>query len=474
MARLLASVCFVAAVLASCDAVLRVPLNKANGYKQLTQEFKVLPKARSMKSALEAKYNGVGDNSVAFTNFENAQYFGEIAIGTPPQSFKVVFDTGSSNLWVPSQKCSWTDIPCDFHARYDSTKSKTYKANGTKFAIEYGSGSLSGFISQDTVLVGGLTVQNQQFAEATSEPGLTFLVARFDGILGLAFDSISVDYVPPVWYNILSQNLVQQPVFGVWLNRNASDSNGGELTLGGVDSTHYTGQVTYIPLTDQDYWRFGLNDILVNGQSHGFCSSGCKAIADTGTSLLAGPTKAVTQINALLNATGVLSAQCEQIVQQYEQQIINGIVAGLNGTTICTQIHLCPGAQCGVCVMAINTLAQVLPTNASEAFIAMVLDEICNLLPSPDGESLVDCTAISTLPNVDIQLGSNKFTLTPADYVLIEGTGQEQVCMSGFIGIDLPPQIGPLWILGDVFIGKYYTVFDFGNKQVGFATAVNN
>ncbi|GIL65816.1 hypothetical protein Vafri_19442 [Volvox africanus] len=186
------------------------------------------------------------EGDVTLHNFMDAQYYGEISLGTPEQYFQAIFDTGSANLWVPSSKCSLFNIACRLHRRYNAARSKTYTANGTQFSIQYGTGSLDGYISQDTLGWGGLKIPDQGFAEAINEPGLTFVAAKFDGILGMGFPTISVEGVVPPFTQLVDMGVLDAPLFSFWLNRNPKAAVGGELLLGGVDPAHYKGEHTWL------------------------------------------------------------------------------------------------------------------------------------------------------------------------------------------------------------------------------------
>mmetsp|Transcript_7709 Transcript_7709/g.10954 ORF Transcript_7709/g.10954 Transcript_7709/m.10954 type:complete len:580 (-) Transcript_7709:439-2178(-) len=380
-------------------------------------------------------------SDIYLKDYEDCEYIAEMTIGTPPQQFTVIPDTGSSNLWVPSIsceecKCSPEDLnsgACKKHNSYDSTKSSTWKgvkdeaSKRLTYSIQYGSGSCSGIVSEDVISFGGQSVPNQRFGEALDEPDDVFAQSDFDGILGLAWDTIAVDGLQtPVDHMIMNGlSNPEQQKFSFYLKSQTDDDNHGDLYLGGTHCTdpgcvyRYTGPIRYVPLSETTYWQFDLDNILVGGKPLGNNTpqtlverpflppsaprataeepytpvqhDKAQAIADSGTSLIAGPPEIISAMNMMI----------------------------------------CGQAEC-----------EPLP---------------CELKAEN-----------SKAPDVTFTIGNYNYTLTPQDYIMeFEDMGQK-VCISSFT----PIEIGmPLWILGDTFMRKFFTVFDVGHKRVGFATA---
>jgi len=378
MAKLIFAITKIAAGLAGVGAkVLVVDLNKHELSYQQASEVMHASSEASKRALVRGASANDNSHSIVIKDYMNAQYYGEIEVGTPGQKQRVIFDTGSSNLWVSR---NW--VP--FHNYFKSWKSSTYKSNDTEFNIRYGSGPVSGQFMSDNVQLAGMTLESFTMAEVNPWYLWGYFFAKFDGILGLGFDSISVGGVPTVMKTLVENKMLDEPVFSFFLG----DDGPGKLVLGGVDESHYTGDFHYVPLSNTTYWQVSLEGMRVGNKS---VSNAASAIVDSGTSLLAGPKKEVEAMMEMLGARSIMYGR----------------------------------------------------------------------------EWIVSCTADT--PDLVITLGGKDLVLTKEDLVFAQASQED--CLLGVMGIDLPPRMGSMWILGDVFMRKYYTKFDWGQQRLGFATA---
>lgn len=325
-------------------------------------------------------------------DYANAQYYGTVSIGTPPQEFQVIFDTGSSNLWVPKVGCTHCGNPFfGKKSKYDHDTSTSYSEDGADFEIMYGSGSVSGFFSQDTVILADdITVTDQRFGEIQDAGGLgmAYSFGKFDGILGMGFTSISIDNAPTVFENAIQQHAVDQPIFSFYLG----DNGPGELTFGGYDPAKFTGDLTYVKLMSATYWEIALDKVAGGTYESQGNDDGTPitAIVDSGTSLITGPK---ADIRKLASAVGAK--------------------------------------------------------------------------PNIMGEYTVDCDKLDDMPDITFTIDNKEYVI-PGKKAIIQAQG---TCLFAFMGMDFPKP-GPQWILGDVFMRQYYTVFNYLDQTIGFAKAV--
>jgi saccharopepsin len=84
-----------------------------------------------------------------------------------------------------------------------------------------------------------------------------------------------------------------------------------------------------------------------------------------------------------------------------------------------------------------------------------------------NGQYTVDCSTVPSLPDFTFYFGGEAYPIKATDYILeVQGT-----CISSFTPLDINLPWGSLWIVGDVFLRRYYTVYDYGKEAVGFALA---
>lgn len=322
------------------------------------------------------------------------QYRGRLYVGTPPKAFDLIFDTGSSWLWVTNSTCGRR---CHrVGSAFDARNSSSYEARGTLLSLEYGMGSATGYLGFESVGIANVTVRRQSLVIVYRNTGFNGM--RADGLLGLGFSQLADNNLTFV-DNLYRQGLIEAPLFAIYLSnndfgRNAQEAHTSCITFGHSELSRYSHskEILYLPVyTSTGYWAVPLKTVRLDNTA--IAGSSFLAILDTGTSLLIGPAAEVMAV-------------FEYFVERWTCQLRGSLLE----------------CQCGN----------------------------------------------DTLPELKFGLGHEgaEFVLQPEFYT----QRRNGSCVLLF---DSTQDTG-LWILGDVFLRAFYTVFDMQEGRVGLAPSLSN
>ncbi|KAG0301078.1 hypothetical protein BGZ98_008626 [Dissophora globulifera] len=255
----------------------------------------------------QSKYLG---NTIV-TNAQNLGYTGTILLGNPPQSFEVVFDTGSDMIVITSDQCQGThclDMP---HYTCTSCTKTPYSYN-----ITYGDGTWgAGPIVADQVAIGGLVIQNQQILDVTkSALDLSSYGKGIAGLVGLMPTSPVLNAIPPL-QTIYGDKLLDMNVFSVYLTPSLNQNQGGSFLFGGIDNTKFAGSLNQVPIstglgTSKGMWYVDADGAFAGSTAvSGYTTS--PWLFDTGTSFIAVPTSFAQAFHA--NVPGAVFSAADQV-----------------------------------------------------------------------------------------------------------------------------------------------------------------
>jgi hypothetical protein len=376
--------------------------------------------------------SGIALQREVLRNRHIATYYGLVTVGA--QEFRVMFDTGSCEFWVPSTECQTPR--CLRHHRYALEQLPRFKADvdgaaatgarlaGPQLNITYISGHVTGPMVYDRVSVGGVTIPQQMVGTARRVDVALLDDVVWDGIMGLAYPNRGVlaRGVEPVFETLMKTSLLTKRGLLNQFAYHVGDA-GGSFTLGGADCSvvvpagvppaECVAKFGFVPVTQKEYWTLALEDVYAtmpdgtvkrglcgNGGGAGHqrgSGAGCRAIVDTGTYLVYGPSNHVRQV------LPAVFARCQEI----------GALPALT-----FKMKVAPGA-----------------------------------------------------PAVEL-------TLKPADYVLKFNVDQPRAAAAAAAGptptaeecvMGVAPDKDASWTLGQVFLRSYYALFDRENHRVGFA-----
>lgn len=308
-------------------------------------------------------------------------------MGTPEQNFSVIFDTGSSNTWLPSSNCPESNAVCQRHRRYNSSRSSSHVPVGRNFTLLYGSGSVVGYLSKDTLHFAGVELPGLIFGETLFQQQAAFNAVTFDGLLGLGLGILAWRNTTPFLELLCAQRVVAECIFSVYLRRDPGNSPSGEILIGGLDKSRFEGQLHYVPISQSNTWKLWISQTVVGTTQIG---GKVGAILDTGTSLV------------------------------------------------------------------------LMPQNTYKKFLKSLPAKL------QDCNYVVNCK-LESLPAINLHIGGMVYSLTSQDYLVELDVDQNKICV-----LAVAPVKMDFWVLGDVFLWRYYTVYDATAKRIGLAKAVRS
>ncbi|KAJ3915435.1 aspartic peptidase domain-containing protein [Lentinula edodes] len=332
-------------------------------------------------------------------------YYGDLAIGTPGQGLTFDVDTGSADLWVPSPWCG------NSKNHYDGSQSSTYVDQDRRFAVSYGSGTVYGTTASDTVGIAGTAVLNQTFGVVYRE-SQDFQEYPNDGILGMAFGTISRSRSSTVFETMMKQGKLKWPCFSIHLAR--GQETGSEMCWGCFDPTKATGPISWFPVSHRAYWSIPMSGFDVAGERTTFDEVIISAI-DTGTTFCYFPESVAAEIYAKARflMTQTLTHTSRQRIGFYTYPCISEVEIGFLFGDITFKLH-------------------------------------------PD----------------DFNLGKY---MSNRHYNKLNRTTLHSECIGGIFAMNAAQWPSNLAIIGDEFLKSWYSVYDYSNGgRVGFAPSVNN
>ncbi|MCJ1392933.1 Vacuolar protease A [Xylographa bjoerkii] len=362
----------------------------------------------SLSGLAERHRNRQADSQSPRKNNNGWFYFTEIGIGTPPQSFRAVIDISWSDIFVPSVNC--IERVCLHHRQYDHSQSSSHRANGTAVRLHHSGFYTSGYASLDTLRIAGLAIRKQAFEEAIKLKPVPLWDDVFDSVLGLprlqVDDPESSLRAVSPFHNIIRQELLQKNLFSLKLPDSDADER-GELLFGEVNIDLYDGTLTSFPVSET---------YSSNRAAQYFLAPGW-------------------QVDAHSIAYG-----------DQDGEMANFSLAG----------HAAAFSTVYPCIS--------LPRAIGEEILQYLGADLLNR---------IDCDRRDAMPNLIISLGHNatSFLLKPNDYIRRNPQWHWSTTCQIEIALHDEPEDGTKFIvLGSVFLARWYSVFDYDNAQISFAT----